>query len=361
MKITVRKVNIRGELRYRVNYREGGKRRRKIMDSKSAADKEAARLRMEQDQAGKVWSDLPAGERSKLIEAWSEAKAKGLNLTELMAQKPAAIEGRAVEDVITDLIAAKKAAGRAVGYVNVLEIVLNQFASGIEKLPIGAVPVSHIESFLDSKKLAYRSTLRSRISTLFKFAVRRGHCAVNPCEKLEAVTYHKPAPQVFTPEQLKAALEWLQSNPRGMTWFVLTALCGLRPEEAQKTERKNIHIKSGIIIVDSQTTKVRERRVVAPMKEAMAWLRFALKHGGETPITKQFKKRLIHRLRQHLGFESWPKDITRHTAASIWLARVKSAAEVAEQLGNSERVLKRDYKALVTPETLGRYLEALKR
>ena len=189
--------------------------------------------------------------------------------------------------------------------------------------------------------------------------MRRGYIEKNPCSQLEPVTYHKPPPQIFTPEQLKAALDWLQKNPRGSIWFVLTALCGLRPEEAQKTERKNIHAKDGIIIIENQTTKVRERRVVKPMDEAMEWLRYALK-VGETPLPDQFKRRLIHRLRDVLGFERWPKDITRHTAASIWLARIKSASEVAEQLGNSERVLKRDYKALVTPQMLSEFLKAIK-
>ena len=94
------------------------------------------------------------------------------------------------------------------------------------------------------------------------------------------------------------------------------------------------------------------------MDEAMEWLRYAL-NFGDTPLPDQFKRRLIRKLRSALGFERWPKDITRHTAASIWLARVRSSAEVAEQLGNSERVLKRDYKALVTPDNLKEYLLVL--
>lgn len=314
------------------------------------------------DQTGKAWADLPAHERSQMISAWGEAKAKGLNIGELITQRPdSSVTSKTIKDVIKELLATKTAAGRVAEYLKVLKIVLNQFSKGIEEQMIDTIQVGHIESFLDSKSLASRSTNRSRISTLFKFAVRRGYCIKNPCEQLESVTYHKPPPQIFTPEQLAAALKWLTENPRGLTWFVLTTLCGLRPEEAQKTTRDRIQCLAGHVIVDKQTTKVRERRVVTPMPEAMKWLRRSLKYGGETPITKQFKKRLILRLRKVIGFKKWPKDITRHTAASIWLARIKSAAEVAEQLGNSEKVLKKDYKALLTQDMLTKLLAVIQK
>jgi len=124
--------------------------------------------------------------------------------------------------------------------------------------------------------------------------------------------------------------------------------------------------------VEKQTTKVRLRRVVYPRPEAMAFLKWALakKTGGVLPISSLAKKRLLagqvrklpasvrlkrpprrrraEGLRGALGFKTWPKDITRHTAASYWIGAGASVGEVAEALGNSESVLKRDYKALVT-------------
>jgi integrase len=328
---------------------------------KLAIEVEAARVRSEFDSVGDSWLALPASERSRLIEAWENAKLNGVDLLSAANEKqPQSITSKGIGVVVGDLCAAKLAAGRSKEYVNQLRIVLCQFARGRESLPVDRVSLADVESFLNSRSLAYRSTLRSRISTLFKFAMRRGCRSDNPCARLEPVTYHKPSPQIFTPEQLKTCLDWLRKNPRGLTWFVLTTLCGLRPDEARKTERENIHCLSGHIIVDAQTTKVRERRVVTPMPEAMKWLRRSLKYGGETPLPKQFKRRLIHSLRDVLGLKTWPKDITRHTAASIWLAEKQSAAFVAEQLGNSERVLKRDYKALVTPQTLAQFLEAIR-
>lgn len=355
-RINVTKVKVHGAWRYRVNYREGKKRMRPTFESRAAANAEAARVRNDFSQLGSSWINLPPSDRSRLMDAWVKAKNSGLDLATLISHAPKPSISKKLSEVVAELVTAKKSAGRDDGYLNSLKIVLNQFLKGRESLAIDRVTLSNVEAFLDSKSLAYRSTLRARLSTLFNFSIRRRYITNNPCAQLEAVTYHKPPPQIFTPLQLKTALDWLQKNPNGMTWFVLTTLCGLRPEEAQKTPQNKIQTDAGIVIVDTQTTKVRERRVVTPMKEAIHWLNLSFKLGSYTPISKQSKKRFLKQLRKVLGFEKWPKDITRHTAASIWLARIKSAAEVAEQLGNSERVLKRDYKALVTPEMLREFM-----
>lgn len=346
-------VTVRGVTRYRLDYIENGERKRKLCGSRAEADLEAKTLKKDSSQVGEGWLAIPTEDRRQLIALWEKT---GGNLASV---DMARTDARTITQAIAELIAAKKAAGRDDYYRKCLLQVLNQFAVGRKSLRVDRVTIGDVESFLDSKRLASRSTLRARLSTLFNFCVRRGYCLKNPCAQLEPVTYHKPPPQVFTPAQLKMCLEWLTVNPKGFTWFVLTALCGLRPEEAQRTPRKKIQIKDGHIIVDVQTTKVRQRRVVTPMVEAMQWLRISLNLGGKTPINEPFKRRLIKKLRKLLGFKAWPKDITRHTAASIWLARIKSAAEVAEQLGNSERVLKRDYKALVTAKQLESYLTAM--
>jgi len=198
---------------------------------------------------------------------------------------------------------------------------------------------------------------------LFKFSVRRGYRASNPCEALEPVTYHKPPPQVFTADQFKTAVKWLRENAKhGLAWFALSTVCGLRPEEAEKTTEAEINFKEGFIRVESQTTKIRQRRVVYPKAEAMKFLKWSLDKGGKLPIDSQVKKRMLAGmlwkskgeskrrtgLRKALGFDKWPKDITRHTAASYWLASDGSAAHVSEMLGHSERTLKKHYKALVT-------------
>lgn len=147
---------------------------------------------------------------------------------------------------------------------------------------------------------------------------------------------------------MKLCLNTLKQKPRLLAWFVLSAMAGLRPSEAQKTSWNEINIKEGWIRVEAQTTKVRQRRVVYPLPMAIKWLLFAKRKKSPLPLTT--KALVIHRheLRDAIKWKEWKFDVTRHSAASYWLAATGEAAKVATALGHSEDMLKKHYMALVT-------------
>lgn len=352
-KITVQKWNIRGQTRWAVHRVEAGKRKRTFFCTKKAADAEASLLRSQQATAGDVWLTLSAADRQRLMQVHYEAQQLGVDLTELLAdwKRSPRFTGTspALERVIAEVLAAKVASGKSARYAKSLAIPLNQFAKGRERLPIANLRVNDVETFLNSKNLHYRSTLRARLSTLFRFAIRRGYRANNPCDRLESVKLIKNPPAILTVEQTRKCLDWLDSKrSRAFGWFVLTTFAGLRPEEAEHTAWDQINFEEGWIRVEAQTTKVRQRRVVYPHPTAMVWLRRAQKRGAELPLARQPRRRTIRILRTLLGFATWPKDVTRHSAASYWLADSGNAAQIATALGHSENVLRKNYMALVT-------------
>lgn len=172
------------------------------------------------------------------------------------------------------------------------------------------------------------------------------------------MTVARKPPQVFSVAVVRSCLKWLRSSrPKVLAWFVLSTFCGLRPEEAEKTTAADIHFGEGFIKVEAQTTKVRQRRVVYPKAEAMA----LLKSCKVKPVTAQNRRRAIRALREHLNWKAWPKDITRHTAASYWLADCESTASVAKSLGNSESILLKHYAAVVTREQAKEFWKACKK
>jgi integrase len=140
-----------------------------------------------------------------------------------------------------------------------------------------------------------------------------------------------------------------------MAWFVLSTFAGLRPEEAEQTTWDMIHFDEGWIRVEEQTTKVRQRRVVTPHIMAMLWLQHAKDRGALLPITPKIRKNDRNELRAHLGWKVWKQDVTRHSAASYWLADSGDAKTVAHALGHGEDVLKRRYMALVTKLEAAKY------
>lgn len=345
-KVTVHPVKVRKKRMYAVYRREGGKRKRSFFQSKAAADAQAEQLRDQISKAGEAWFSLPAPDRDRLMQAYALAKERGVDLNTILNGAQPTTEGPKLKEFIADLITTKENAGRADQYTKTLKTTLTQFAAG-RSLTISQITLAHVESFLHSKSLPSRSTLRSRLSTMFKFAIRRGHRLDNPCARLEPVTVIREAPAVFTVPQAAKCLKWLKQHPEALPWFILSTLCALRPEEADKTSSAEINFKEGFVKVEAQTTKVRQRRIVYPKPEAMRLLKKSLKRGT-IPITKVTRRRWIRKLRDHLGWKLWPKDITRHTAISYWLASGASVADVADMSGNSEKTLRKHYRAIVT-------------
>jgi integrase len=153
---------------------------------------------------------------------------------------------------------------------------------------------------------------------------------------------------VLTLDETKKCLDWLQVHSRTLAWFVLSTFVGLRPEEAEQTTWKDINFTEQWVKVEAQTTKVRQRRVIYPMPMAMEWLQRAKELESDLPLDAQTRRRHGRILREVLGWKHWKKDVTRHTAASMWLSACGSTATVATALGNSESVLRKNYMALVT-------------
>ena len=105
----------------------------------------------------------------------------------------------------------------------------------------------------------------------------------------------------------------------------------------------------GVIRVDEEVTKTGMRRIVHPKPNAVEWLKLGKALGARLPFPEGSRRKYTRRLRACMGWAAWPQDILRHTAASHLLA-VHSPGHVSSELGNSEAVLKRDYKELVYQE-----------
>jgi integrase len=194
-------------------------------------------------------------------------------------------------------------------------------------------------------------------ATLFTPAVKRGYRRDNPCDAVEVPAAPRSTPAIFTVRQTARCLIFSGGGNHALWAGSCLALCGLRPEEAERTDWDAVQIDNGeaYVRVEAQTSKVRQRRIVTPLPAAVAWLKVARALGSELPITRQIRRSAMRRLRDYLGWKVWPKDVTRHTAASYWLALDGNPVAVAEQLGHSVAELKTHYRALVTRAVAERF------
>ena len=124
----------------------------------------------------------------------------------MAAAKRAEAEAPAIGDVIAEIVSVKRRAGRAESYIARLDQIGSAFCSGRENLPIEKFTLADVERFIDSHSIRYRSTLRSKLSTMFKFAIRRGYRVDNPCARLETVSVPHEIPAIFTVNELELCL-----------------------------------------------------------------------------------------------------------------------------------------------------------
>lgn len=255
-------------------------------------------------------------------------------------------------EAIQQLLTSKRQLGRRERYVKALGAALSVFARGRESVPVAQLSPEHVENWLMARndKPSTKQSNLSRLSTLFSFCERRRYIKENFCDRIETPSQDRMPPQVLTVEQAESALKFtLDQKPEFLAWLALTLLLGLRPEsEADKLEHGRIDLENHRLIV--VVSKVRSHRIIhlADIPPAEPWLKKAIEVKARFQIPYATRRRYIRALREHLGFDRWPQDLLRHSAASYLLAHHQSAERVAMILGNSPGVLHRHYKSLVT-------------
>ncbi len=380
-KITVRLESVRNEDLWRVRFRDAYSQKiaRRFFHSRKEADKFAEALRERNRDADGAWAMLNGDEKSNVMAVWREARRRNVDLMAAVIAAEGQPDARKLGKVIAELVVAKRNAGRDKDYVDGLENILNRFAAGREAKPVAVVDSKMVAAFLESLPVDSRTTVRSRLSTLFNFAVRHGYLVNNPCARLERVSVVHKLPVIMSPEEAVAAVEYLVRPPvhrnlprrllpkagaghEALAWFLLTTFAALRPEEAQLCDPKvNLHLdaEKPFVEITPEITKTGNWRIVYPRPEVVVALRWALDHGSILPLDQKRKARAQQRLAAHLGWAKWKQDVTRRSAASYWLALTNDLKLMVEMLGNSEAIFKRHYKKPVPHEQAVKFFGAV--
>lgn len=320
--------------------------------TRSEAESVAEKLMEQIRTSGEAWVSLSVREREKLIRVWREAQEAGLDLFDLVRAAKAAAPPSDVtlETAINDVVAVAIESRRTARYVKDLKGALGRFARGRQVQPITQISPQDIQSWLANPKWSdwTRRTYRQRLESLFAHALKHGWINHDPMAKVPSVVVRQYTPCIFTVDQHKACLEFLEGSPRLLAWYVLSTMCGLRPEEAEQSTWESINFDEQLIRVEGQTSKRRLRRIVYPLPQALDWLRHAKAIGSELPLGWQKRRIDLDGLKALLKWERWPQDITRHTAASYWLAQTGDAIRLSRQLGHSVTTMEQRYLALVT-------------
>lgn len=342
--------------------RMNGRRRRRFFRTKEQAKADLDTVALQRQQAGDVWLALSNAERIEAAQVIDAARKRGLTMRQvwdafLAAGEAAPPEPVELGDAVETFIGAKETNGHRDKYIESLRYSLGLFARGREATPLHAVTLADIDEHLDGmSQPATKQSARRRLCTFFSFSLRRGWVRDNPVKRVDPVRLIQRPPCILSVRQAARVLAWTRRHrPDAMAVVTLSMLAGIRPWELYGVTWADVNLDEGFVVVSAAASKVAQRRIVHMESSAVAWMRLAKQMDARLPSTPFLARKLLPALAEALGFERWPHDVLRHTAASYMLAHARDAAAVALELGNSVDILMRHYRELVSRRDAARF------
>ena len=205
---------------------------------------------------------------------------------------------------------------------------------------------------------AYKRTL----SLCFGWAKQHETVTVNPIIDVKLAQPKRERVFVFTPEQTATLLQEADESLR--PYLALCCFAGLRPEQAQALWWNQIHFDRGIhgeTEVPQGVDKAGGERIVPIQPNLRTWLLKVPESQSEGTIyfSRHFRRNayaVLHKADPGLP-EDWPQNGLRHGYGTYRLKITKSFGQVADEMGNSEEVIRSDYYRSVSAATAAAYWE----
>jgi integrase len=369
VRVKVYRTVDRGRDRFTVTYHEGT-RRRLIQFADLAKAKTEANLVAEQLNAGQGAAlELTGSDRDAYLYAINKLKPLKLDLVpaidEFIAAKkwdvPLAVAAKnyheshntklpdkSVADAVAEFLAAKKADGRSVRYLQDCKARLERF-SGAFKQYLKEVRTQELDVWLRGLKLSprTRNNFRTVICSLFSFARDTGYLTKGRPTEAEVTAVAKQDDgeiEVFTPAEYAKLLTGADAHL--LPFLVLGGMAGLRSAEILRLKWENVNWPESVIEIQSKVAKTGTRRLAPLMPTAAEWLRgYTDARGPVIGAIKLYER--LEKLSESTGI-AWKQNALRHSFCSYRMATLKDAPRVSYEAGNSVRIIQRHYDKVVT-------------
>lgn len=313
-----------GDGRWRWHSRRGGKRvlnaAKDLTKAKAKAREQLTLLRDGRSQLGNLDPAL---------------------LSEFLAWKGARMESPPVAEAAKKYLA--HLADRGV-QTRIIEGDLERFAAAVPG-PMADVTMEQVKSHLDLLGVGPRryNNVRATLVSFFVWARKMNLVPdrMTAPQRTHALDVPKKRPPIYTPAEFRALLAAVPQE-----WRLPLAICGLaglRTCEAEKLLWREIRLGKRTIEVLPENAKNTGRRRLVPIHPAlMTWLRKA-DFAPEDYVCPQGLR--IDNLAKRVKRKGvvWVKNGLRHSYGSYRCAVVKSAAQVALEMGNSENTVRSNY------------------
>lgn len=361
-KIKIREYSDRNRpyLKFVVNYREAGKRKRSFFETEAQAKSFAALKNAELAKNGIEHAEFPTALRVMAQECKDTLSEYGKTIKDatdfLIAHLKASAKSCTVVELVKELVAAKEKDGASQRHVDDLDSRLNIFAEKFNGQPVATIRTAEIDDWLRSLNVSpvTRNHYRRLIILAFNFAVDRGYATSNAAAKTAEAREPRSKPSILSVDQASALLE--NASPEILPYVAIGLFAGLRRAEIERLDWSEVDFESGHIEVTAEKSKSKiANRFVAMQPNLREWLLpFRKLKGNVTPL-ENFRE-LFEQARADAGIKNWPDNALRHSFASYHVAHFKDAKALALEMGHTDSgMLFNHYRALVKPKEAERY------
>jgi integrase len=369
-KLTIREYpNNPPSRRYVVDLRSYGKGR-KFFATKIDAENERRRQEILRNRAGSEAVGLPHSELAAIIQARKQLAAHGKTISDATAFYLDYLErikrcNITVSQLALEVLRNKEKDGCSDIYLRDLRTILlgsngdnpSLFAERFGQRAIAGITVEELDTFMRDipGSPVTRSNWRRNISVLFGVAEARGYIDRNPVLRTSKPKLIDKAPEIFTPDEIRALLEAAQRiHPDAVPMLAIGAFAGVRDAELKRLHWQEVNLQRNLIEIRPEKSKTAKRRFIEIQPNLAQWLApHAARHGSLVPRNARKKVDAVCKAAE---LQRWSKNGLRHSFASYRLAATNNAPLVATELGHtSPAMLFSVYRELVHPDEAARY------
>jgi integrase len=349
----------RPHLKFVVNYREAGKRKRRFFEAKEPAKTFAALKNIELQRDGSEHAEFPTALRVMAQNAVEQLKPFGKTISDAVTFYLPHLQARnrscTFAQLVAELLPAKAADGASQPYLIDLRCRLGQFEENFGDRLVSEITSGEIDDWLRGLNVSAvsRNNSRRTLHSTFSFALARNYCFENPVTKTARAKERGGNIGILTVAWAARLLE--NATPDVLPYFAIGLFAGLRRAEIERLDWSKIDFESGLIEVTAQNSKTAQRRLVTMQPNLREWLLPLRKHKGNVTPSNCFRE-LFEQAREAAGITEWPDNALRHSFASYHLAHFKNAASTALELGHHDsRITFAHYRELVKPKDAEKY------
>ena len=362
-KIRVRRYtdNNRPHLKFVVNYREAGKRKRTFFETETEAKSFAAFKNAELQRNGIEHAEFPTSLRVMAQNAAEQLRPFKKTITDAakhyVAYLKASERSCTAEQLVKELVAAKKADGVSERHLRDIRSRLSVFAQRFDGQMVAAITSKEIDAWLRSLPFSpmTRNHYRGLVVLAFNFALREGYATANPALGAAKAKVASEAPGILSVTQAARLLE--RATPDVLPYVAIGLFAGLRRAELERLDWGEVDFESGLIQVTARNSKTAQRRFVRIQPNLRKWLLPLRKHTGKVVPANSFQfRQSFEQARVAAGINEWQNNALRHSFASYHLAHFEDLNALTLEMGHTNsQMLFAHYRELVKPKEAARY------